>query len=497
MHRWRIGVAAAVVSAATVVVGAAPAVAAPVSYSPRVTGINGVAPAINDFNVVAGTSGTGAFTWSAGRGLRWLGMPSGATAAEAHGINELGEVAGGVEIDGAWRAAWWTSAGEPRLLSAAGHELTVATDINNRGQIVADGSASVRFDGWGASFVVLANPQQYAESGPARPQAVDDTGRVLGTYFYGGNGGRSIVWAPDGSVVEEDIGYGGLWDLADDGATAGYLQDETDVPHAVVIRGGVTSFPAGFPASAEENVPGSYARGLRSGPPAWSWWASGTPARPGGSRSSGTAPPCRTSAPPPRRHRRRRLRQRGRQARGGRGRRDVEAVGAAAVRPVDHRLGRDGHRRHARLAHRGRPPGAPGALDERQPHGRLVRHRAWCRQRGARPVGHPHRPHRPLLHADAAGLELHHVEVAPVRQPHGSHHRDDGDEGPAEPGPRLRERVLGRRRRPPPGAVRDLGPLHPLDRPAGADGRLTLLAPVPSRCGIPRLCGRRPYRGGR
>lgn len=269
MHRWRIGVATAVLSAVTVVGGVAPAAGAPVSYAPRPTGVgDGSLPDINDFNLVVGTTGTRAFTWSAGGGVRLLALPSGATASEAHGVNELGEVAGRVEVGGAWKAAWWTSAGAPQLLAAAGHRLELATDINNRGQIVATGSATVRLDGRGASFVVLPDPSgmEGTDFTGTHPEAIDDTGRVLGTYYSGGNGGRSIVWAPDGSVAAEGIGYGGLSALADDGALAGYQQDETDVPHAVVVRGDVPTFPAGFPASEEEFVPGSYGRGLSSGP---------------------------------------------------------------------------------------------------------------------------------------------------------------------------------------------------------------------------------------
>ena len=109
-----------------------------------------------------------------------LGSMSGGSASQAYGINDAGQVVGGIQTSDGWHAVVWEN-GVPRDLGVG-----LATAINNKGQIAGYG-------GW-ASHVGIWDGNAFIDFGVAgRATSINDSGQVVGWYI-GPDGMRAFVW---------------------------------------------------------------------------------------------------------------------------------------------------------------------------------------------------------------------------------------------------------------------------------------------------------------
>ena len=163
--------------------GDSAAVANAINATGTVVGASGngglVAPFISQYTGLLDISDSHAFLWTAGGGMRDLGVLPGYTGSEANGINSAGEVVGTCTTDnGSEQAFVWTSTGGMKAL--AGATASTANAINDAGQIAGEANLSPAL--WGASGQVQILVNDGAGGGAANGSgnAINAAGQVAG-----------------------------------------------------------------------------------------------------------------------------------------------------------------------------------------------------------------------------------------------------------------------------------------------------------------------------
>lgn len=195
-----------------------------------------------------------AFLWSATSGLKDLGTLGG-TRSAASDVNDAGMVAGRAGIGIYVHPFRWTPAsGMTDLVATLGEPAAfywAAVDMNEAGQVagVLDGYAPSGGEG---EYVIGWDPVQgllplsfTVQSGgyDGSTAAIDDSGRIVGTAYHGGDGGdgcwpeRAFSWtASTGTVDLGSLDGCRSWASGSSGGTVVGSSGSTTAPHAFVWR---------------------------------------------------------------------------------------------------------------------------------------------------------------------------------------------------------------------------------------------------------------------
>ncbi len=183
----------------------------------------GVANAINDQNLIVGTSAASsgspayAFLYD-GVDVTNLGALAGGTSSGASDINDLNEVVGSSQSAGGYHAFVWDDTAGMRdlneFISAAGWVLTSASAINNAGDIVGTGL----LNGQSHGFLLTSDlPPQVPNEPPVAVASSDvSAGKAPLPVVFSGAGSSD----PDGLIVSYS------WDFGD-GTFSGVSTDAT------------------------------------------------------------------------------------------------------------------------------------------------------------------------------------------------------------------------------------------------------------------------------
>ncbi|HEX5685796.1 MAG TPA: hypothetical protein VFY73_17370 [Ideonella sp.] len=169
--------------------------------------------AINNLGVVIGgryenqqTRNPG-FIWDEVNGFRYFAGKVG-TFLDARAINDSNEVAGIRAVDdGAfvWKAFRWTEADGMSFLKPSANRRTLATAINNAGQIAGSienldsgYTYAVRYEPDGSVTHIL--PRQR----PGTPYALNELGHAAGGMQTPKHGFQAFFWTPEAGVVDID-----------------------------------------------------------------------------------------------------------------------------------------------------------------------------------------------------------------------------------------------------------------------------------------------------
>jgi probable HAF family extracellular repeat protein len=165
------------------------------------------ANAINDRGEVVGASATGegnthAFLWRDGRMVD-LGTLGGRHSI-ATAINNRGEVVGtSSTADGDSHAFLWRDGRMTDLGTLGGaSDFTMATDINERGDIVGDNDGPVGLQ----AFLWRDGQMTALDAGPSRAAGINERGEVVATN-YTNDGSSTVIWR-DGRTSRLHEGYG-------------------------------------------------------------------------------------------------------------------------------------------------------------------------------------------------------------------------------------------------------------------------------------------------
>ena len=169
--------------------------------------------AINNAGVVLGSryqnheTRNPGFVWDAVNGFRYFGGKVG-TFLDARALNDSNQVAGIRAVDDGlfvWKAFRWTEADGMTFLKPSANRRTLATDINNAGQIVGTienldtgDRYGVRYEPDGGVTHILS-PRQAGS-----PYAVNELGHAAGALQTPKKGFQAFVWAPETGVVDID-----------------------------------------------------------------------------------------------------------------------------------------------------------------------------------------------------------------------------------------------------------------------------------------------------
>jgi probable HAF family extracellular repeat protein len=146
-------------------------------------GANSQANGINSSDVVVGWANTAdghmhAFRWTQGTGMQDLGLPPGASDADASAINTGGTVVGHANVSGLQRACKW-SGGTSSFLDASGSGM--ANAINDLNQIVGvSGGHPVMWDGATRTQLDILSGVCGWES-TVIPNGINNHGQIIGT----------------------------------------------------------------------------------------------------------------------------------------------------------------------------------------------------------------------------------------------------------------------------------------------------------------------------
>lgn len=170
-----------------------------------------------------------------------------ATAMNANGINNAGEIVGSAEIDGEWIGFYWI-AGECTELVFPGSTQTWAYGINNLGEIVGQYQLpDLTLHGFlftNATYttvdVIIGNIAAAASSA----QDIDDAGDIVGGYtdqfgiahgFYNASGSFTAVNYPDATQGTM------LFGINNNGQTVGYYGATDSTGHSFLLDNGTFS----------------------------------------------------------------------------------------------------------------------------------------------------------------------------------------------------------------------------------------------------------------
>ncbi|WP_035920864.1 HAF repeat-containing protein [Frankia sp. QA3] len=167
---------------------------------------------------------TVAMTWFRGH-LRTLTPPAGYAVSIATGVNERGQIAGTLEADnGGSRAALWTDGQWTVLPLPPGADKAYASDVNDRGDVVGRTDAGLQYNPtiWSRGRALVISDR----TGEAT--AISNRGDVIGylessdqRHAFHWQGGRLTEINPDGT------GWSDAVDVTDDGLVVGNTSDNT------------------------------------------------------------------------------------------------------------------------------------------------------------------------------------------------------------------------------------------------------------------------------
>jgi uncharacterized membrane protein len=228
--------------------------------------------AINENGQVAGVSNGIAFLWENGA-MRSLGIPAGFTSSRGEGINNLGHVVGYAmrEVSGVWnsRAFLWTPELGLQLLGGSEHSVayaindngmvagyarmpdgasraavwvngaiqflppgaSVAYDVNNRGEVVGDGSSAVLIDGmrWSSAFIWSEveglRPVATLRGSAGEGLGINDAGQVVGWGPHATNDSLHHAYVSQAGVAknmgEDGVSSSVIYKIASNGLMVG------------------------------------------------------------------------------------------------------------------------------------------------------------------------------------------------------------------------------------------------------------------------------------
>jgi probable HAF family extracellular repeat protein len=145
------------------------------------------------------STGTRAFLWSPGSGMRDLGdLPGGIDYSRAFGLNEVGVVVGMSEAPGGLRAFRWSEAAGMEALPSP---VRTAYDVNDAGIIVGYGPVNGGFSAFRWDATSGAVDLGDLPGGPidSYATAINESGLIAG-YGSGSEGIRALLW--DGLDIE-------------------------------------------------------------------------------------------------------------------------------------------------------------------------------------------------------------------------------------------------------------------------------------------------------
>lgn len=169
--------------------------------------------AINNAGVVIGSryesheTRNPGFMWDAVNGFRYFGGKVG-TFLDARALNDSNQVAGIRAVDDGlfiWKAFRWSEADGMTFLKPSANRRTLATAINNAGQIVGTIENLDTGNGYGVryepdgSVTHILTPLQVGS-----PYAVNGLGHAAGGMRTPKKGYQAFIWAPETGVVDID-----------------------------------------------------------------------------------------------------------------------------------------------------------------------------------------------------------------------------------------------------------------------------------------------------